>query len=230
MAIAKSDTSRPADIQDDEDLRVILFKQSLTTGWDCPRAEVMMSFRRALDPTLIAQLVGRMVRTPLARAVSGNDFLNTVSLYLPHYDKKSLDEVIEYLAKPDADSALPMRVQKGSDIEALKRNARTKDAFAAAEALPTVRVTKVSKQSNVRRLLKYGRLLAWDKLDVAAPKTLTAKLVDLLVGEHAKVARTKAFKETAERAGVIDVRAVTVRFRRHGAEVRADESTRCCAG
>jgi hypothetical protein len=25
------------------------FKQSLTTGWDCPRAEVMMSFRKAKD-------------------------------------------------------------------------------------------------------------------------------------------------------------------------------------
>ena len=34
-----------------------------------------MSFRRQVDDTLIAQLVGRMVRTPLARRVSGSDFL-----------------------------------------------------------------------------------------------------------------------------------------------------------
>ena len=46
----------------------------------------MMSFRKAIDATLIAQLVGRMVRTPLARRVSSNEFLNRVSLYLPHFD------------------------------------------------------------------------------------------------------------------------------------------------
>jgi type III restriction enzyme len=44
-----------------------------------------MSFRRALDYTRIAQLVGRLVRTPLARCILANDFHNSVALYLPHY-------------------------------------------------------------------------------------------------------------------------------------------------
>ena len=57
----------PSDIETDPDVRIVLFKTSLTTGWDCPRSEVMMSFRTAKDATYIAQLVGRMVRTPLAR-------------------------------------------------------------------------------------------------------------------------------------------------------------------
>jgi type III restriction enzyme len=60
--IRKIDASR---IQDDQEVKVVLFKTALNTGWDCPRAEVMMSFRRAKDPTSIAQLVGRMIRTPL---------------------------------------------------------------------------------------------------------------------------------------------------------------------
>jgi type III restriction enzyme len=59
----------PSEVQDDENVRVVFFKMALNTGWDCPRAEVMMSFRRAVDHTLIAQLVGRMVRTPLAERV-----------------------------------------------------------------------------------------------------------------------------------------------------------------
>jgi type III restriction enzyme len=202
----------PSDIQDDEDVRVVLFKQSLTTGWDCPRAEVMMSFRRAVDKTVIAQLVGRMVRTPLARAVSGSDFLNTVSLYLPYYNNKALNEVIDYLSKPDAQAGIPMRVQKGADLEVLKRNAKTKAAFEAAQSLPTVRVTRATKQSNVRRLLKLGRLLAWDKLDPDAPKNLVAALVAALVDEHKRVAKTKAFKERVDQAAVIDVRAVTVGY------------------
>src|SRR5262249_7608456 len=93
----------PPDVQEDEDLRVIFFKSSLNTGWDCPRAEVMMSFRKAADATLIAQLVGRMVRTPLARRIDTDESLNGVALYLPHYDKEELKEVIERLTKPDAD-------------------------------------------------------------------------------------------------------------------------------
>jgi len=61
VMLRKIDASK---IQDDPDALVIFFKTALTTGWDCPRAEVMMSFRKAVDDTLIAQLVGRMVRTP----------------------------------------------------------------------------------------------------------------------------------------------------------------------
>src|SRR5207249_10295541 len=34
----------PSHIQDDPDVRVVFFKTSLNTGWDCPRAEIMMSF------------------------------------------------------------------------------------------------------------------------------------------------------------------------------------------
>jgi type III restriction enzyme len=58
--IRKIDASK---IQGDASVRVVFFKMALTTGWDCPRAEVMMSFRKAADHTLIAQLVGRMVRS-----------------------------------------------------------------------------------------------------------------------------------------------------------------------
>ena len=45
--VRKLEASR---IQDSTEVKVVLFKTALTTGWDCPRAEVMMSFRRAQDP------------------------------------------------------------------------------------------------------------------------------------------------------------------------------------
>jgi hypothetical protein len=35
----------PSRIQEETGIRFVLFKMALTTGWDCPRAEVMMSFR-----------------------------------------------------------------------------------------------------------------------------------------------------------------------------------------
>ena len=45
-------------------MRVLFAKDAISTGWDCPRAEVLVSFRPAEDETHITQLLGRMVRTP----------------------------------------------------------------------------------------------------------------------------------------------------------------------
>lgn len=81
----------PSEIDRDGDVKVVLFKTSLNTGWDCPRAEVMVSFRTAKDETAIAQLVGRMVRAPLSRRIDANEHLNTVALYLPFYDSHTCE-------------------------------------------------------------------------------------------------------------------------------------------
>jgi type III restriction enzyme len=81
--VRKVEASR---IDADKNIGVVFFKTSLSTGWDCPRAEVMMSFRRAEDHTYIAQLLGRMVRTPLARRIEKDAALNDVHLFLPYFD------------------------------------------------------------------------------------------------------------------------------------------------
>jgi len=63
----------PEKVQDRTHIRVLFAKDAISTGWDCPRAEVLVSFRPAKDETHITQLLGRMVRTPLARRIPGND-------------------------------------------------------------------------------------------------------------------------------------------------------------
>lgn len=87
----------PSEIADDRRIRVVLFKENLSTGWDCPRAETMMSFRRAEDATYIAQLLGRMVRTPLQCHVVVDDSLNDVRLYLPYFNQDTVQKVIDEL-------------------------------------------------------------------------------------------------------------------------------------
>ena len=87
----------PPDIADDRRIRVVLFKENLSTGWDCPRAETMMSFRRAEDATYVAQLLGRMVRTPLQCHILVDDYLNDVRLFLPYFNKATVKEVIDEL-------------------------------------------------------------------------------------------------------------------------------------
>lgn len=87
----------PSKIQDDLQARVVLFKETLSTGWDCPRAETMMSFRRYVDATAIAQLLGRMVRTPIRQRILVDDTLNNVQLFLPHFDADNVQIVVNEL-------------------------------------------------------------------------------------------------------------------------------------
>ena len=79
----------PETVQDRTHIRILFAKDAISTGWDCPRAEVLVSFRPAKDNTHITQLLGRMVRTPLARRVPGNDLLNSVECVLPHFDRST---------------------------------------------------------------------------------------------------------------------------------------------
>ena len=87
----------PANIADDRNIRVVFFKENLSTGWDCPRAETMMSFKHANDATYIAQLLGRMVRTPMQMHIQVDDVLNDVHLYLPYFNEDTVKDVVEAL-------------------------------------------------------------------------------------------------------------------------------------
>ena len=99
----------PSKIQDDKQVKVVFFKETLSTGWDCPRAETMMSFRRYVDATAIAQLLGRMVRTPIHQRIMVDDMLNDVQLFLPHFDEKMVKKVVDELQNEEG-GELPTEV------------------------------------------------------------------------------------------------------------------------
>ena len=86
-----------SEIAEDRRIRIVFFKENLSTGWDCPRAETMMSFRHAEDATYIAQLLGRMIRTPLQMRVKVDESLNDVHLYLPYYNAETVQSIIDSL-------------------------------------------------------------------------------------------------------------------------------------
>ena len=48
----------------------LLFKQAVATGWDCPRASILVMFREIKNPTFAIQTVGRILRMPLGRHFS----------------------------------------------------------------------------------------------------------------------------------------------------------------
>lgn len=91
------DWIEPQLVQDASHVRVLVAKDAISTGWDCPRAEVLVSFRPARDHTHITQLLGRMVRNPLARRIPGDERLNAVDCILPFFDRTTAVQVVRFL-------------------------------------------------------------------------------------------------------------------------------------
>lgn len=106
---------KASEIADNHKIKVVFFKEALSTGWDCPRAETMMSFAVRNDPTYIAQLLGRMVRTPLQMRVMRDEFLNDVKLYLPHFSQDTVKRVVEELQASEG-SDIPTEIN-GESLE-----------------------------------------------------------------------------------------------------------------
>ena len=115
----------PSRIEDAEKVKIVFFKESLSTGWDCPRVETMMSFRTANDSTYIAQLMGRIVRTPLHRRVETDEVLNNVHLFLPYFDKNTVDRIVKDLNS----EGIPSDIETGSEVQTLHVNEQFREAF-----------------------------------------------------------------------------------------------------
>ena len=198
-------------IQESTEVKVVLFKTALTTGWDCPRAEVMMSFRRAQDPTSIAQLVGRMIRTPLVRRIESDEVLNTVELFLPHYDSEALEGVLTRLRNPDEYEGVPSDVT--TRAEEYPRDPAFTDVFDHLATLPTYSVGRAPKMNDVKRALRLAGMLALKDIDKDADerlrKVLTTRLKKLRDGYAKKdIDWDKVVREGGEID--VDVAAVAV--------------------
>jgi len=175
---------KPQDIQDHPAVRLVIFKEALTTGWDCPRAEVMVSLRTAKDDTYIAQLIGRMVRSPLARRIASDETLNRVRLFLPHFDKTAVEAVKSKLETDDG--GLPTDIEINS-VDAPRNKKVPKDAFAVVEKLPSYQVPGPVHRSQVARLHKLAALLSGDGLHANAIKNADTFLVGVLEAERSRL-------------------------------------------
>lgn len=146
----------PEAISGDDQARVVLFKSALTTGWDCPRAEVMISFQNKDSYTDIAQLIGRLVRTPLAKRVDGsNERLNEVAAYLPGFRSEHVARVVNALTDEEIVEVevvlTPVVCEKSSLVPIA--------VFDQLDSLPSYRRQKAKFSSRTGQLLRLAGLL-----------------------------------------------------------------------
>ncbi len=64
----------------DNIVEVLIFKQAIALGWDCPRAQVLVMLREIKNEAFQIQTVGRILRMPEAKHY-GNDLLDSAYVY-----------------------------------------------------------------------------------------------------------------------------------------------------
>ncbi|MEQ8834774.1 MAG: DEAD/DEAH box helicase family protein [Longimicrobiales bacterium] len=171
-------------IEADTWIRVVFFKEALTTGWDCPRAEVMVSLRPAKDATTIAQLVGRMIRTPGATHAP-DPRLESVMLYLPYYSQVEVKKVVDEIAK-DTEGASAIELSS----EPTEKNPNVSDeVFNKINGLPRYTKPKQDYPDDVERASDLAERLVDRKIVSVAEDADTPEdvLRGVLVGEMRRV-------------------------------------------
>lgn len=207
----------PQRVQESRHIRVLLAKSAISTGWDCPRAEVLISLRPAKDRTHITQLLGRMIRTPLARRIPGNERLNSVDCLLPLFDRSTALSVADMLMKgatsKDADDGSDAGGGQGRRIlfnpVTLNRNPDVESAvWQRFESLPTTSIPRGGVKP-IRRLTELATALSMDGLVSEAVNASHARLHEVLDGRAVEFSSRLAQVED----DVLNMRGVDIRGR-----------------
>ena len=196
----------PERVQESNHVRILIAKDAISTGWDCPRAEVMVSFRAAVDKTHITQLLGRMVRSPLARRIPGNDRLNAVDCLLPQFNKSTVASVVTSLmtGEDEGDGALGRRVLTNY-CEIGPNPDVSEEIWAKLLSLPSKTLPKRQARP-VKRLTALAHELAVDELLEDAGKRAHAEMHKVLNAAQVRYAE----EINSARNEVLEVRGQTV--------------------
>jgi type III restriction enzyme len=132
--VRRVDASR---IDEDKGVGVVLFKTSLSTGWDWPRAEVMMSFRWGGGPYLHRPALGA----------------HGAHLFLPYFDEAAVKAVVEDLR--NVEQVPPAETGSARELVTLGRREDAADIFEAMDKLVTHRMNAARAQSHLRRYMGF---------------------------------------------------------------------------
>lgn len=172
----------PQDVQRKSDIRILFAKEAISTGWDCPRAEVIFSMRPHQDDTYIAQLIGRMVRTPLAESVN-IELLNSVSCFLPYFDPATLEKVVKYLTEEGNDDYSGVSKESGREIVTKPVNVEWDSTFGIDDVFTGIasRERAHSTSNYIDGVISYAGML--EENDIGIESSETSNEVDAVVYE-----------------------------------------------
>lgn len=152
----------------------IIIKQAVATGWDCPRAHILVKLRDHMNETFEIQTIGRIRRMPEAIhyeqvLLNKNDLLNNCYLYT--FDNKFTEGVQQSLGKGALNAtklyikpefkSFTLKGEYKSDLEYMQRDGQVAlDAIAAF--FKKKYNTGKSSTENLKKLQAYGYIFDTD--------------------------------------------------------------------
>lgn len=145
----------------------VIIKQAVATGWDCPRAHILVKLRDNMDETFEIQTIGRIRRMPEATHY-GSDLLD--SCYLYTFDEKFTAGVKQSLGKNALDACTLFlkneykHITLTSEQKTMVSNSRNpqKALAAVAQYFEKEFGTGTNKAQNATRLQANGFILSDD--------------------------------------------------------------------
>ncbi len=136
--------------ENDSDINFLLFKQAAGTGWDCPRAHVLVMFREINSPTFYVQTVGRILR-------------------MAEPDKKD-----DYKQSPDLKTGFLFTNYRRNEVAIPDQNGKNKPAFYPAVLKDEMKdnVKDFELQSEFISRVDYGDLSASAKFQASFIKSM----------------------------------------------------------
>jgi len=117
---------------------IIIIKQAIATGWDCPRAQILVKLRENTSETFEIQTIGRIRRMPEVKHY-GTDLLD--SCYLYTFDEKFTEGVKTHLGKGALDAVMLFLKKEYRDVSLITEYksdiAISSDAIHALKTLTT---------------------------------------------------------------------------------------------
>lgn len=92
----------------DDETEYLVFKTAVATGWDCPRAQILIKFREGKSETFEIQTIGRILRTAEAKSYN-NSLLDNAYIFTnikefetkpETYNPNRIKTEFSYFAKP----------------------------------------------------------------------------------------------------------------------------------
>ena len=192
-------------------IRVIITKQALQEGWDCPFAYVLCSLSASSNLSAMTQLVGRILRQPYA-VKTNVEALDQCYVFCHHASTKEVVAGIKDSLEKDGMADLVQEIREsdgsGKKSNAARKVARRKGFEKVQIYMPVVNVV----EGEAIRPLNYEHDILmdveWDQIDVqplidSIPENITlikSQMTQITVsdgedGEFFKTAKAKAIDE-----------------------------------
>ena len=185
----------------------VVIKQAVATGWDCPRAHILVKLRENMDERFEIQTIGRIRRMPEARHY-GNDLLNGCYLYT--FDERFTAGVIGSVSDVDV-GVKKVFIKEEHKAFSLKKEQRTSvtDTRDSEQALHAVAAW-------FRKKYRLGKSLEENRVRLeTAGYALGERIVgNTLSGDAATLGELKAASRKMNQVEI----GVPVNTHRHGRE------------